>query len=332
MKLTINSLRSLLQNRLSALPGGAQLWITLVSFGFLIAALQGHGRQMLQLGLDRQGWWWLLLAVGLSQLSLAANGFGLGVLLRWLGLRPRWGALLQMYLETNLRKYLPGGIWHLTTRLQRLRDIEGPLLSPASLGLSLVAVILDPLVAAVAALALVALGGWQGGLALLALLPLLMLWPRWLAPVLDRLEQRQARRMQIDAPLAPTAPPLHLALAGYPLLPLLAQAGFVLLRFSGFACCIVAFNVQDTLTWTQWLAGFALAWTVGLVVPGAPGGLGVFEAALLLRLGSVAPEASLLAIALCYRVVVSLADLIAAGTARLDGWLDRRPTPEIKGG
>ena len=44
------------------------------------------------------------------------------------------------------------------------------------------------------------------------------------------------------------------------------------------------------------LAGFALAWTAGLVLPGAPGGLGVFEAVLLLRLAVALPQASLLSV------------------------------------
>jgi uncharacterized membrane protein YbhN (UPF0104 family) len=324
-----------LRQRLPPLPGGPALWITLLSFGFLLAAFVSHGRQMLELSLDLQGWLWLLLGVGVSLLSLLANGLGLGVVLRWLELRPRWMPLLAMYLGTNLRKYLPGGIWHLTSRLQRLRAEDGPLREPAGLALALAGVLLDPLLAAVAALALVAVGGWQNGLGLIALVPLALLRPRWLLPLLRRLEQRQARRLQVGGeleaeielnPLAAPKPaaPLAAALAGYPLLPLLALLGFVLLRFAGFACCVCAFDLQTSLAWPAWLGGFTLAWAVGLVVPGAPGGLGVFEAALLLRLGTAIPEGPLLAIALSYRLVVSLADLLAAGLVQLDDWLDRR--------
>ncbi len=330
--------RAALRRRLGRLPvppGGFSLWISLLSFGFLLAALIGHGRQMLQLQLDLQGWLWLVLGVGLSLLSLLANGAGLGVVLCWLGLRPRWAELVALYLATNLRKYLPGGIWHLTSRLHRLGAPDGPLQTPASLPMALGAVLLDPLVAAAAALVLVAAAGWQGGLALLAPLALLLLWPRWLTPVLHRLEQRQARRLQLDGAIdlqGADAVPLRLsqALGGYPLLPLLAQLAFVLLRFAGFACCVLAFDLQASLTWPAWLAGFAIAWTVGLVVPGAPGGFGVFEAALLLRLGAAIPEGPLLAIALSYRLVVSFADLLAAGLVsldrRIDRWLQERRT------
>jgi hypothetical protein len=107
-------------------------------------------------------------------------------------------------------------------------------------------------------------------------------------------------------------------LAGYPWQLLAVQVVFVLVRFGGFACCVQAFDLSYGLDWGGWLAGFAFAWTAGLVVPGAPGGLGVFEAVLLLRLGVAVPEAPLLAIAISYRLVVSLADLLGAFTARLD--------------
>ncbi|MEO1002495.1 MAG: UPF0104 family protein [Cyanobacteria bacterium J06638_7] len=314
--------RPLAAERRLSLPGGLSLWITLLSFGFLLAALVGHGRRMLQLSLDPQGWWWLLLGVGFSLLSLVVNALGLGAALRWLQLRPRWPALVTLYLDTNLRKFLPGGIWHLAGRLGPLRDGGGPLRQPAPLTLALLAVLLDPLLAAVAALALVPLAGWQNGLALLCLLPLALLWPRWLAPLLERLERRQARRLQLEpAALTALGGGLRQALAGYPWPPLLVQLAFVLLRFAGFACCVLAFDLHTSLAWSGWLAGFALAWTIGLVVPGAPGGLGVFEAALLLRLGGAIPEAPLLAIALSYRLVATLADLAGTGCARLDQWL-----------
>ena len=108
----------------------------------------------------------------------------------------------------------------------------------------------------------------------------------------------------------------------------------MLLRFAGFYCCVWAFDLQGTVEPATWLAGFALAWTVGLVVPGAPGGLGVFEAVLLLRLGVALPEAPLLAVALSYRLMVTLAEVLAAGLVaadeRLALWLQRPPAPPLQ--
>jgi hypothetical protein len=158
-----------------------------------------------------------------------------------------------------------------------------------------------------------------------------LLNPRWLEPLLGRLERRKARDLAAElggeladpepAALAAAATPAPLP--GYPWPPLLAELAFVLLRFAGFACCVWAFDLQLSLPWTTWLPGFALAWTVGLVVPGAPGGLGVFEAVLLLRLGGGLAAAPLLAVALSYRLVATLGDVLASLLADLDGRLAR---------
>ncbi|MFM7267334.1 MAG: UPF0104 family protein [Cyanobium sp.] len=305
------------------LPGGVRLWITLASLGFVLAALLSHGRQLLQQGLDPQGWLWLLLGVGVSLLSLVADGLAWLILLRWLGHQSRGMEPVAHYLVTNLRKFLPGGIWHLAARVQDLRHGQAGLSTPLQGSSALLAVVIEPVLAACAALALAALGGWQGGLGLLGLLPLGLLLPRWLAPLLLRLERRKARELQGAEEPAASAPAAEPALPGYPWQPLLGKALFVLLRFGGFACCVWAFDQQLTLPWAVWLAAFAQAWTVGLVVPGAPGGLGVFEAVLLLRLGGLLPAAPLLAVALSYRLVATLADLLAAALAELDS---RRPT------
>lgn len=304
------------------LPGGLRPWITCLSLGFVLAALLGHGRQLLQLSLDAQGWWWLLLAVGLQGLSLLVNGLAWVVILRWRGLHPRPAPLVSLYVSSNLRKYLPGGIWHLAARVQALRQAAAPLQGgPASTAQALVATLLDPLLAAVAALPLVSLGGWQNGLGLLCLLPLLLLHPRWLQPLLLRLERQRASQLgltqALDQELAQSGP-VAAALPAYPWPPLLAELLFVLLRFAGFWACVWAFDLQLSLDVWTWLAGFALAWTVGLVVPGAPGGLGVFEAVLLLRLAVALPQASLLAVALSYRLVVTLSDVLAAALVSAD--------------
>ncbi len=343
---------------LQGLPGGASLWVSLASAGFLLAALVANGRQLQQLSLDGQGWAWLVLGLGLALLSLVVNGLAWTLGLGWLGHRPLWLPAVLLFLRSNLRKYLPGGVWHLLQRLAVLRQgdpdpgthrAKSPVGSALDLRQGLVAVLLDPVLMAVAALALVACGGWQGGLAALGLAPLLLLRPRWFRPLLLRLERRRQRQLQRqglladgtavawpDASLAevvadgPGAAERSLGLGApgatlqrYPLVPLLGELAFVLVRFSGFTCCVLAFDVAPLLPWNQWLSGFALAWTLGLVVPGAPGGLGVFEAALLLRLGGLVPEAPLLAIALSYRLVTSLADLLGAATAELDQRLAR---------
>lgn len=312
------------------LPGGLRPWITFMSLGFVMAALLSHSRQLRQYQLDPQGWLLLLLGVGCCLLSLVVSGLAWVVILRWLGLRPRPTPVVSLYISTNLRKFLPGGIWHLASRVQALRQPSAALGPPVATATALLAVLIEPLLAATAALALVSLGGWQSGLGALALLPLGLLVPRWLNPLLRQLERGKASQLGLGdgEGSGPKADPEWAGQVGaYPWTPLLTQLAFVLLRFAGFACCVWAFDLQAMVPWTTWLSGFALAWTLGLVVPGAPGGLGVFEAALLLRLGLALPEPPVLAVALSYRIVVTLADLLAAGLVDLDEKISPMESP-----
>ena len=303
------------------LPGGLRLWVTLASLGFIAWALAGHVTGLRDLTLTARGWWWLLLGLNLSWLSLVVNGLAWRVLMDWLGHGVSDLALVPLYLRTNLLKYLPGGIWHFVDRLRTLQPCIGA-------NRALVSVLLEPLVMAVAALLWVPLGGWQSGLALICLLPLLVLMPRWREPLLIRLEQakwKQLNRVEGESLASFDPTQLGSGRGGYPWAPLAMEMVFVLCRFAGFWCCVQSFGLGDGHPLGVWLSGFALAWTVGLVVPGAPGGLGVFETVLLLRLHGVVAEAPLLGIVLSYRLVVTLADVMAAGASVLDQRVSAQP-------
>jgi uncharacterized membrane protein YbhN (UPF0104 family) len=291
--------------------------MTLVTLGFVMAVLIANGRELLQLRLDSQGKLWLALATGLTLASLVVNGLALAGVMAWLGWRPRWEATVSLFVSTNLRKYLPGGIWHLAARVDALRGAEAPVTPPLSGDKALLVTLLEPLLAATAALLLVSGGGWQNGLGLLGLLPLALLMPARLRKLLPALERRRAVELELGSDLVPENEAAA-RLPGYPWPPLLLELLFVLLRFAGFACCVWAFDLQGIIPWSTWLAGFALAWTAGLVVPGAPGGLGVFETVLLLRLRVALPDAQLLAVALSYRLISTLADLFGAGLVEAD--------------
>ena len=56
-----------------------------------------------------------------------------------------------------------------------------------------------------------------------------------------------------------------------------------------------AFSIGSLISLGELISSFSLAWIIGLIVPAAPGGLGVFESVVLYALGSKLPEAPLLA-------------------------------------
>lgn len=295
-----------------------KLWITLGSLAFLAVALVQQSGELRQQSLDGHGWWWLLLGLALSWLSILINGAAWRLLLLWMGSLPRDVDVVALFVRSNWLKYLPGGIWHLVERVRQLRPAMGA-------GPALAGVILDPLLIVTASMLLVLVGGWQTGLVLLAPLPAVLLLPRWREPILRRLERAKAAQLQ-DA----GAGPLDLTgsgRSGYPWLPCAGALLFVLCRFAGFFCCVLAFQL-DQPSVLQWMAAFGLAYSAGMVVPGAPGGLGVFEAVLLLRLGGSIAEAPLLAVVLSYRVISSLADLVAGASLAADRIVVQRLTTQ----
>jgi uncharacterized membrane protein YbhN (UPF0104 family) len=80
---------------------------------------------------------------------------------------------------------------------------------------------------------------------------------------------------------------------------------------------------QEGIAVTNWVliaGGYALAWAIGFVVPGAPGGLGVREAMLVTFLSGVLEEKSVLITAILFRFVTTLGDvlffLIAGGKSK----------------
>lgn len=291
-----------------------KLWITLASLIFIAVALAQQAGQLRQLSLVANGWWWLVLGLGLTWLSILINGLAWRDLLIWLRHPPQGVAVVPLFVRSNLLKYLPGGIWHLVERVRVLRPAIGG-------GPALAGVILDPLLIVAASVLVVVAGGWQQGLALLAPWPALLMMSRWREPLLRRLERSKAAQLQSvwSGPLESEGS----GRGGYPWRPLGLQLLFVLCRFAGFWCSVQAFGIQSPAPFT-WLAAFGLAYAVGLVVPGAPGGLGVFEATLLLRLGAAVPEAQLLAVVLSYRLLSTLADVVASGALVADRMLGQR--------
>ena len=87
---------------------------------------------------------------------------------------------------------------------------------------------------------------------------------------------------------------------------------FILARFIGFLCCLKVFSIETLISKGVLISSFSFAWVVGLVVPAAPGGLGVFETVILFGLGSHLPEPPLLASLLCYRFISTISDIFAA--------------------
>lgn len=255
------------------------------------------------------------LRSALPGLAVGALGYAMaGILLavawwRLVGLcsgrKPDFLHTLATHLVSQVGKYLPGNVAHLAARhtLGRERGYShSTLLAAAVLESAVLVAVALGLGAGVAERVVDAgrLPEWLrplidgAPLASLAALPLLL----WLA----------RRRRWVDATGSWSRALVELA--GVYLLSMvffLAAAGCFLLLLPG----------AETLRGTSVVAWFATAWLLGFVLPGAPGGLGVREAVLLLGLAPVLgePQAALGAVLL--RIVTLSGD----GLMSLAGWL-----------
>ena len=91
---------------------------------------------------------------------------------------------------------------------------------------------------------------------------------------------------------------------------LLLEIGFVLSKFVGFHICLNTFYTSNTLNSIFLLVIFSLSWSLGLVVPTAPGGVGVFEACFLFFVGKSIPQNIILICLIYFRVISTSADLL----------------------
>ncbi|NJO10272.1 MAG: UPF0104 family protein [Leptolyngbyaceae cyanobacterium SL_1_1] len=281
-------------------------WLVLGgSLLFIIQTLSAHWREILVIDLNAADWACLVMALGIT---LAAHIWS-GWVWSWIvqacgyGVGGIWAT--QTYLKTNIAKYLPGNVWHFYGRVRAVQS------AGATLETALISVLLEPLLMAAAALILALFGSRQVILQLALLITVLIgLHPCLLNPALRSLGQLRAE----------TPEPLVAQLSHYPGRSLLGEIGFVGLRGLGFVGVVLALQ---PLTWEQLpglISGFSWAWLLGLVVPGAPGGLGIFEATAIALLSKTLPPAVILSSVALYRVVSTLAEVMGAALA----WLDQR--------
>lgn len=321
---------------------------------FIAQTLIASWPEVQAIELTENSWRYLAVAWGLSLLAHCWAGWVWHWLLRAWGLP--YGGLwaMRVYLFTNVAKYLPGNIWHFYGRVRAVQKAGG------SFGKAIASVIAEPLVMAVAAVGLGAIASgifyltdlgnhasrlgsgplWTLGLLAIWLVALLLLHPRWLNPRLAKMSRLKLKSLNLGLvqEKEPTTVEMRsedagrsfvpgeaesetaLKLKQYPLQPLLGEMGFVLWRSLGFIVTVMALTSVTATDWPLLISAFSIAWLLGLVVPGAPGGIGVFEASAIVLLGGQFPQGIVLGSVACYRLVSTLAEAVGAAFA----WLYER--------
>jgi uncharacterized membrane protein YbhN (UPF0104 family) len=284
---------------------------------FLAKALKDNWQEVTTIHIDAIGWAILLIATGITLLAHTWAGWVWTWVLKELNQPVNSCEFIQVYLKTNIAKYIPGNIWHYYGRIVAAKNAN------VSTGAATLSVLLEPLLMAAAALIIVLVGSQFMAekttiilliVQLLGLLGVLcVLHPRFLNRAIRQLQRIKAKKSTDDTPRA-----VPLNLEQYPLRPLLGELGFLGLRSTGFILTLFALSPLNLSQIPLLLGAFSFAWLLGLVVPGAPGGLGVFEATAIALLQQQFPTAVLISATVVYRLVSILAETAGAGLAWLD--------------
>ncbi|NEO53260.1 MAG: UPF0104 family protein [Okeania sp. SIO3B5] len=288
-------------------------WIILgLTLFFLAKTLKDNWEQVLEIRISDSGW----VSLGAALIVTTMAHVWSAVVWFWIikefhkKVNLRWA--IRVYLLTNIAKYLPGNIWHFYGRINATKKVGVPV------EIAILSVLIEPLLMAAAALAIALVGSTQESLFLQVLcfgVVIFSLHPRVLNPVIKSLAKIKLKVSKSDL-----EPVTELKLERYLIKPFLGEICFVLIRGSGFLFTILAFNSVELNHVLLIFSAFSLAWLLGLVVPGAPGGVGVFEAtALALLEHKFSPGIVLSAVAF-YRLISVLAETFAAGLA----WLEQK--------
>ncbi len=285
------------------------LILTAVVF-FLVQSLQKYWQEVTKLRIDAAGVACLMIALGVTLFAHIFAGYVWSWILRFLSYRVSgtWGA--QTYLKTNIAKYLPGNVWHFYGRITAAKQI-GIAIAPATLSILLESLLMAGAACLFAMLAArFAFAGFRSTAWLQVAMAIVILIA--IHPIFLNLILKQVGKLKQSAPIQ---------LNRYPLLPLFGELGFLGLRSIGFVLTFLALRPISGADLPLLIGGFAWAWLLGFIIPGLPGGVGVFEAIAVAVFSQAFPSGQVLAAVALYRLINTIAEGMGAGLAAID---DRR--------
>jgi len=246
----------------------------------------------------------LFLSFLFCVLSIYLNAYAWKYIVKWLGKEFKINNLVSFYVLTNILKYVPGGMWHFVERFNFIKKISNP-------QIALYSTLVEPYFMLSGSFLLASMGVIFSPLYFFLILPLIFLNRKLIYLVLKRLGSFKGKVFEVLrlANLNDQFGRINI-ISFFPLRALFLEIGFVLSKFIGFYICLNTFYTSNTLNIIFLLVIFSLSWSIGLVVPAAPGGVGVFEASLLLFIGKSIPENIILVSLVYFRVISTSADLL----------------------
>ena len=238
-------------------------------------------------------------------LSIYLNAYAWKFIVKWLGKESNRDNLISFYVFTNVLKYVPGGIWHFVERFDFIQKISTP-------NIALYSTLLEPYFMLTGASLLASLGIIFSPVYLFLIFPLVLLNRKLIYFVLKRLESLKGKALEVlKLPIAKDQFEKKIKMISFfPTKALLFEIGFVLSKFFGFYICLNTFYSNNNLSFIFLLVIFSLSWSLGLIVPAAPSGIGVFESCLLFLVGRNIPQNIILVSVIYFRFISTSADFL----------------------
>ena len=238
-------------------------------------------------------------------LSIYLNAYAWKYIVRWFGKEFKSNNLVSFYVLTNILKYVPGGVWHFVERFNFIKKISNP-------QIALYSTLIEPYFMLSGSFLLASLGLIFSPLYFFLIFPLVFLNRKLIYFILKRLGSLKGKVFDVLRlkNLNDQFEERINIISFFPTKALLLEIGFVLSKFIGFYFCLNTFYINNTLNIIFLLVIFSLSWSFGLIVPAAPGGIGVFEACFLFLVGRNIPENIILVSLIYFRVISTLADLL----------------------
>ncbi len=237
-------------------------------------------------------------------LSIYLNAYAWKYIIKWFGKELKSYNLISFYVLTNILKYVPGGMWHFVERFNFIKKISNS-------HIALYSSLIEPYFMLSGSFLLASLGVIFSPLYIFLILPLVFLNRKLIYLILRRLGSLKGKIFEVLR-LANSKDQFEKRIeivSFFPTKALLLEIGFVLSKFIGFYICLNTFYSSNNLNIIFLLVIFSLSWSLGLVVPAAPGGVGVFEACLLFFVGQNIPQNIILISLIYFRIISTSADL-----------------------
>jgi hypothetical protein len=238
-------------------------------------------------------------------LSIYLNAFAWKYIVQWFGKECERNNLVSFYVLTNILKYVPGGIWHFVERFNFIQKISNSQIAFYS-------TLIEPYFMLSGSFLIVSLGVIFSPFYFLFILPLVFLNRKLIYLVIKRLTALKRRAFEVLR-LTNSKDKFEKRIniiSFFPIRAFLLEIGFVFSKFIGFYICLNIFYTNTTTNLLFLIVVFSLSWSLGLIVPAAPSGVGVFEASILFFVGRNIPQNIVLVSLIYFRAISTSADLL----------------------